>query len=116
MLLCAQLLEAEGFHVDDVHQDGCGYDLKARRGYEQRCVEVKGLQGDVSPGIMLESSEWLMAQQLRDDYWVYVFEHCASAPRLFGAYRNPVALFSDSKHLVQRFHISAPVLRRMLPS
>lgn len=116
MLLCAQLLEAEGFHVDDVHQDGCGYDLKARRGYEQRCVEVKGLQGDVSPGIMLESSEWLMAQQLRDDYWVYVFEHCASAPRLFGAYRNPVALFSDSKRLVQRFHISGPVLRRALAS
>lgn len=116
MLLCAQLLEAEGFHVDDVHQDGCGYDLKAHRGYEQRCVEVKGLQGDISPGIMLESSEWLMAQQLRDDFWVYVFEHCASAPRLFGAYRNPVALFSDSKQLVQRFHVSAPALRKVLMS
>jgi len=43
-----------------------------------------------------------------------VFEHCASAPMLFGAYRNPVALFSDSKRLVQRFHISGPVLRKAL--
>lgn len=116
MLACARLLEAEGFHVTDVHQEGCGYDLRARRDYEQRCVEVKGLANDIGPGIMLESSEWLMAQQLRDEYWVYIWVECASTPRLFGAYRNPVALFTDSKRLVQRFHIPGAVLRKVLAS
>lgn len=43
MLACARLLEADGFHVVDVHQEGCGYDLRASRSYEIRCVEVKGL-------------------------------------------------------------------------
>lgn len=114
MRICMLHLEAEGFHVEDVHQEGRGYDLYARRDYEQRCVEVKGLKRDESPGIMLESSEWLMAQQLRDEYWVYVFTQCASAPELFGAYRNPVALFGDNKKLVQRFHIAASTLRRVL--
>ena len=66
MRMCMLHLEAEGFHVEDVHQEGRGYDLYAKRGYEQRCVEVKGLKRDKSPGIMLEASEWLMAQQLRD--------------------------------------------------
>ena len=103
MRMCMLHLEAEGFHVEDVHQEGRGYDLYAKRGYEQRCVEVKGLKRDESPGIMLEASEWLMAQQLRDEYWVYVFTYCASAPELFGAYRNPVALFGDNKKLVRRF-------------
>ncbi len=114
MLLCAKLLEAEGFQVVDVHQDGLGYDLHARRGYEQRLVEVKGLQGDISAGIMLESSEWLMAQQHRDAYWVYVFTQCAYDPALFGAYRNPVAIFGDRKKLIQRFHVAGSDLRKAL--
>jgi superfamily II DNA or RNA helicase len=115
MRLCKLLLEDEGFQVEDVHQSGCGYDLHATREYEQRCVEVKGLQTDIAPGIMLESSEWLMAQQYRDDYWVYVIVDCASEPRLFAAYRNPVAVFGDEKQLVQRFHVAASTLRRVLP-
>jgi hypothetical protein len=112
MRRCWEHLEAEGFHVDDVHQSGCGYDLHARREYEQRLVEVKGMQGDISPGITLESSEWLMAQQHREEYWVYVVVDCATEPRLFAAYRNPVALFGDEKRLVQRFHVGAATLRR----
>lgn len=116
MLQCARLLESEGFHVEDVHQEGCGYDLRALRGREQRCVEVKGLQGDISPGIMLEPSEWLMAQQIRDEYWIYVYIRCSSNPTLFGAYRNPVAIFGNKNKMVQRFHIPASTLRKGLIS
>lgn len=114
MRLVKEQLEAEGFDVDDVHQSGVGYDLHARRGYEQRCVEVKGLIGDITPGITLESSEWLMAQQYRDDYWVYVVTECAITPRLFGVYRNPVAIFGDDKKLIQRFHVAGSTLRKVL--
>ncbi len=112
MRACALLLEADGFHVVDVHQEGCGYDLRAIRHHEVRCVEVKGLRGDISPGIMLESSEWLMAQQHRDDYWVFVFVNCATTATLFGAYRNPVAVFGHEHRLVQRFHVLGSALRK----
>ncbi len=111
MLACRDHLEAQGFQVTDVHQEGCGYDLRAQRGHEQRCVEVKGLKGSIGPGIHLESSEWLMAQQIRDDYWVYIYTECAAVPILFGAYPNPVALFGNSKRLVERFHIPAKALK-----
>jgi hypothetical protein len=114
MRFCQKLLEEEGFDVDDVHQSGCGYDLHAQRNYEQRCIEVKGLQEGIAPGITLESSEWLMAQQYRDDYWVYVVVDCSTEPKLFGVYRNPVSLFGDEKQLIQRFHIAASTLRRAL--
>ena len=77
-------------------------------------VEVKGLQGDISDGITLESSEWLMAQQHREEYWLYVVINCAAEPRLFASYRNPVALFGDDKKLVQRFHVGAATLRKAI--
>jgi hypothetical protein len=113
MRVCKKALEDEGFVVDDVHQSRCGYDLHARRAYEQRLVEVKGLQGDLSQGVTMESSEWLMAQQHRDDYWVYVVVQCTGEPQLFGAYRNPVALFGEDKKLIRRFHIGAATLRKV---
>ena len=114
MALCMKLLADEGFEVFDVHQEGRGFDLLARRKYEQRCVEVKGLQGGIEPGIMFESSEWLMAQQLREDYWIYVITDCATQPILFGVYQNPVESFGDNKRLIQRFQISATTLREAL--
>ena len=40
-----QFLEADGWHVEDVHTEGRGYDLEARRHSQVRHVEVKGVAG-----------------------------------------------------------------------
>ena len=46
-----KLLEGDGWHVDDVHTEGRGYDLEARRNSQIRQVEVKGVAGDASSAV-----------------------------------------------------------------
>jgi hypothetical protein len=37
-----EMLSQQGWKVADVHTEGRGYDVHARKGRDQRCVEVKG--------------------------------------------------------------------------
>ena len=55
-----------------------GFDvLSMRPGGERRCIEVKGR---ASTGeIEVTDNEWARACNLRDDYWLYVAYHCATA-------------------------------------
>jgi superfamily II DNA or RNA helicase len=91
-----KLLEGDGWHVDDVHTEGRGYDLEARRNSQIRQVEVKGVAGDASSaGIRMTGNEVLIATQHRTSYWLYVVDQCSDGPgRLFGAYEDPATLFS----------------------
>lgn len=89
-------LGSEGFAVTDVQTEGQGYDLHARRGGEQRMVEVKGIAGSAaSTGITLTGGEWVKAALQGDAYWLYVVDHCDNGGRLFGEYRDPAALFAS---------------------
>jgi len=92
-----QLLEGEGWTVDDVHTEGRGYDLDARRYSQVRHIEVKGVIGDAaSEGIRMTGNEVLIATQHRKAYWLYVIDQCADgAGRFFGAYEDPAKLFSS---------------------
>ncbi|MCY4369241.1 MAG: helicase-related protein [bacterium] len=98
MRLVTALLKNDDWHVDDVHTEGRGYDLHARRGAQQRCVEVKGRAGKASStGITLTGGELAQASQLGDDYWLYVVEHCSDGEgQLYGAWQNPAETFRDS--------------------
>jgi superfamily II DNA or RNA helicase len=91
-------LEAEDWTVEDVHTEGRGYDLDARRQSLVRHVEVKGVAGDASSsGIRMTGNEVLIATQHGRDYWLYVVDHCATGDgRLFGVYENPAALFANN--------------------
>ncbi len=91
-----KLLEGDGWHVDDVHTEGRGYDLEARRHSQIRQVEVKGVAGDASSaGIRMTGNEVLIATQHRTSYWLYVVDQCSDGTgRLFGAYEDPATLFS----------------------
>ena len=91
-----KLLEGDGWHVDDVHTEGRGYDLEARRNSQIRQVEVKGVAGDASSaGIRMTGNEVLIATQHRTSYWLYVVDQCSDGTgRLFGAYEDPATLFS----------------------
>jgi hypothetical protein len=97
MTYIQKLLEGDGWHVDDVHMEGRGYDLEARRYSQVRQVEVKGVTGDASSaGIRMTGNEVLIATQYRTSYWLYVVDQCsAGTARLFGAYEDPATLFSS---------------------
>jgi superfamily II DNA or RNA helicase len=90
-------LEADGWAVEDVHTEGRGYDLEARRHSQIRQVEVKGVAADASSqGIRMTGNEVLIATQHRSTYWLYVVDQCAEGDgRLFGAYQDPATLFSS---------------------
>ena len=105
------LLNADGWGVTDVHTAGEGFDLLARRGHEQRCVEVKGVWGSASSrGVSLTGNEIVKAGLLGDDYWLYVVDECRSGGRLFAAYPNPAALFGDLARDVPAVRIAGSAL------
>lgn len=91
-----QLLEDDGWVVEDVHTEGRGYDLEARRNSQVRHVEVKGVLGSAaSDGIRMTGNEVLIATQHRKEYWLYVVDQCADGKgRFFGAYEDPATLFA----------------------
>ena len=91
-----QLLVDDGWVVDDVHTEGRGYDLEARRHQQVRHIEVKGvLESAASNGIRMTGNEVLIATQHRGNYWLYVVDECADGVgRFFGAYQDPATLFS----------------------
>jgi hypothetical protein len=91
-----QLLEDDGWVVEDVHTEGRGFDLETRRNSQIRHVEVKGVLGSAaSEGIRMTGNEVLIATQHRKDYWLYVIDQCAdSKGRFFGAYEDPATLFA----------------------
>ena len=77
MLHVAELLRAAGWSVADVHLEARGYDLLARKGRDQRSVEVKGVWDSASArGVRMTGHELLIARQLGEDYWLYVVDHC----------------------------------------
>jgi superfamily II DNA or RNA helicase len=91
-----QLLDDDGWVVTDVHTEGRGYDLEARRYSQVRHVEVKGTLGSAaSGGIRMTGNEVLIATQHRKDYWLYVIDQCVDGQgRFFGAYQDPATLFA----------------------
>ena len=95
MLHVDRHLSEDGWDVEDVHTDGRGYDLEARRHSQIRRVEVKGVRGSAaSSGVRMTGNEVLIATQHRKDYWLYVVDHCEDgAGTLFGSYEDPATLF-----------------------
>ncbi|HEY0691752.1 MAG TPA: helicase-related protein [Kribbella sp.] len=92
-----QMLENDGWSVEDVHTEGRGYDLDARRNSQVRHVEVKGVLGSAaSDGIRMTGNEVLIATQHRKEYWLYVVDECADGKgRFFGAYQDPATIFAS---------------------
>lgn len=90
-----RLLREAGWDVADVHHEGRGYDLYARRSTRHRCIEVKGVW-DAAPstGIRLTGHEMIRAGNLGDNYWLYVIDQCNDgAGTLRAVVRNPAEKF-----------------------
>ena len=96
MAFVRDLLNDDDWGVTDVHTAGEGFDLLARRGHEQRCIEVKGVWDSASSrGITLTGNEIVKAGLLGNEYWLYVVDECRDGGSLYAAYQNPAAVFAD---------------------
>ncbi|MCY4163682.1 MAG: helicase-related protein [bacterium] len=116
MQFVTSILEDDGWTVQDVHTMNCGYDLHAVRGAEQRCVEVKGRAGQASSsGISLTGGELLRANQLGEQYWLYVVDNCIDGiGQLFGRWQNPVAVFEEWLKDVPVYQLAGSKLKQAL--
>jgi len=96
--VATKALEAEGFVVESVESENRGFDLVARKSHPEdpktaiavRFVEVKGRSVDGE--IALTYNEFKTAERLRQDYWLYVVFHCASAKPSLNILRDPARL------------------------
>jgi len=87
----------EGRLVEDVSTLNLGYDLRSD-GVEGdvRYIEIKARAG--TGPIALTPNEWLMAQRLRDEYWLYIVENAASQPTLHRI-RNPATVLRPEERV-----------------
>jgi superfamily II DNA or RNA helicase len=110
-------LKALGYAIDDRQTAGVGYDLLARhpQSGDQRCVEVKGFTDAMGP-VWLEQTEWGQALQRRNDYWLYVVDHCATNPSVRVRVRSPANVFGGGARTIQRFQIKLSQLNEQVNS
>jgi superfamily II DNA or RNA helicase len=89
--------EERGYVVESVEDEARGFDLISRRPHphdagtsiDVRFIEVKGRAGVGQ--VFLSNNEFLKAQRLGQDYWLYVVFNCGSDPQLY-IIRNPVQM------------------------
>ena len=109
-----ELLRSDGWQVADRSNErpGPGFDLHAKRGGKQRCVEVKGVwEAAASRGVRLTGNEVAKAGILGDDYWLYIVDNCQDgAGTLFHAFQDPASVFEDTVQDVAVLKIAGSAL------
>ncbi|MCS6826246.1 MAG: DUF3883 domain-containing protein, partial [Caldilinea sp.] len=92
----------QGRTPEDVSAQSLGYDIRSQApDGTVRYIEVKARA--TTGAIVLTPNEWLMAQRLGDDYWLYVVENAATTPKLH-TIPNPAArLAPEEVHNVVRY-------------
>ncbi len=96
--------QARGWQVEDVQDEDRGYDLVSHGpAGELRYIEVKGRAG--VGAVELSANEWLKAEQLGQDYWLYIVTDAAHTPRLY--------LVQDPAHRLQREDVVPQVRYRV---
>lgn len=67
---------------EDVSAENVGYDIKSSNDNEVRYIEVKARAQ--TGAIDLTPNEWMIAQRLREEYWLYVVEYAGTDnPKLY---------------------------------
>jgi superfamily II DNA or RNA helicase len=89
MHVAMQYEREHGRNPEDVSAENVGYDIRSTSPLgEVRYIEVKARA--TTGTIVLTPNEWLMAQRLGNEYWLYVVENAATQPRL-RIIQNPAA-------------------------
>ncbi len=73
---------SHGRQPEDVHFENLGYDIRSKddKGVF-RYIEVKARAREGT--VILTPNEWLMAQRLKDEYWLYVVVNVVNNPELY---------------------------------
>jgi hypothetical protein len=89
MQVAMQYEREHGREPEDVSSENLGHDIRSTTPSGQvRCIEVKARA--TTGAIVLTLNEWLVAQGLRDEDWLYIFENPRTDPRLH-TIENPAA-------------------------
>jgi superfamily II DNA or RNA helicase len=89
MQVAMQYEREHGRNPEDVSAENIGYDIRSTSPLgEVRYIEVKARA--TTGAIVLTPNEWLMAQRLGNEYWLYVVENAATQPQLC-IIQNPAA-------------------------
>jgi len=79
----------QGRSPEDVSAQNLGYDIRSTSpSGEVRYIEVKARA--TTGAIAFTPNEWLMAQRLAEEYWLYIVENAGSTPTLH-TIQNPAA-------------------------
>jgi hypothetical protein len=96
--------EARGWDAQDVSTEARGYDLLSKSlDGNVRYVEVKGRAG--VGAVELSANEWLKAEQLGRDYWLYIVTDALKSPSLY--------LVQDPAHRLPREEVVPQVRYRV---
>lgn len=80
---------------EDVSLQDLGYDIRSQ-GEVIRYIEVKARAKEGA--VALTPNEWLMAQRLKEEYWLYVVTNAAFDPELY-LIQNPAAKLEPDKEI-----------------
>ncbi len=95
---------AQGRSPEDVSAQNLGYDLRSTSPDGRvRYIEVKARA--TTGAIVLTPNEWLMAQRLGEEYWLYIVEHAATTPTLHPIQNPAVKLRPDEITEIVRYVI-----------
>jgi len=88
---------SQGRTPEDVSSQNLGYDVRSsdEKG-NYRYIEVKARAHEGA--VALTPNEWLMAQRLQDEYWLYVVVNAATTPELYTT-QNPAAKYEPNKEI-----------------
>jgi len=87
--------KAHGRTPEDLSLQNLGYDLRScddKGNYRYIEVKARAREGAVA----LTPNEWLMAQRLKEEYWLYVVANAATSPELY-IIQNPSAKLEPDK-------------------
>jgi len=82
---------------EDVHLENLGYDIRSRdQAGAFRYIEVKARAKEGA--IVLTPNEWLMAQRLKEEYWLYVVVNVSTSPELY-VIHNPAECLEPAEEV-----------------
>ncbi|MCX7704026.1 MAG: helicase-related protein, partial [Planctomycetota bacterium] len=89
--------ESHGREPEDVHLKNLGFDIRSRdRDGRYRYIEVKARAEEGA--IVLTPNEWLMAQRLKNEYYIYIVTNANTRPTLY-LVQNPAEKFKPQEEI-----------------